>query len=107
MNGQQAFLIEAGRDELRRDARPAAMQAPARDGARAAGQPSAVALGAAITIRRALPDDQVALARLAALDFRTAPPDPVLLAEVDGEPRVALSLSDGMTVAVRFTRMPR
>jgi hypothetical protein len=58
-----------------------------------------------LTLRFAFPDDQVVLARLAALDSSEPPPQPVLIAEVDGEPRAALSLADGRVVAdpFRFT----
>jgi hypothetical protein len=57
-----------------------------------------------ITIRPAYADDQLALLRLAALDSADAPPpQPLLLAEVDGELRVALSLSDGSAIADPFS----
>jgi len=57
---------------------------------------------ASITIRRAYADDDTVLIRLAALDSARVPPRPVLLAEVDGEPRAALSLRDGSVVADPF-----
>jgi hypothetical protein len=56
----------------------------------------------AVTLRFAFPDDAIALARLATLDSTTPPPAPVLLAEVAGELRVAVSLSDGTVVADPF-----
>lgn len=56
----------------------------------------------AVTIRPAFPDDAQALARLAALDSAPLPAPPVLLAEVDGEPRAALSIADGSAVADPF-----
>jgi len=56
-----------------------------------------------ITIRPAYADDQLALLRLAALDSADAPPEhPLLLAEINGELRVALSLSDGSAIADPF-----
>lgn len=57
---------------------------------------------APVSIRRAGPHDAPALCRLAALD--SAPPlrGEVLLAEVDGEPLAARSLSDGVCVADPF-----
>jgi hypothetical protein len=55
-----------------------------------------------VTLRFAFPDDQPALWRLAALDSAEPPAEPVLLAEVDGVPWVALSLSDGSVVADPF-----
>ena len=47
-------------------------------------------LGSNVTIRSAGADDRKLLRRLAALDSADAPVGDVLLAEVDGEPRVAL-----------------
>jgi len=60
-------------------------------------------LTAAITIRPAYADDDVALARLAALDSAEGPPAaPRVVAEVDGELRAALSLWDGSAIADPF-----
>lgn len=58
--------------------------------------------GASITIRPAYADDQLALIRLAALDSSEVPSAPLLLAEVDGELRAALSLDDGGSIADPF-----
>ncbi|HUO74032.1 MAG TPA: hypothetical protein VMU39_24885 [Solirubrobacteraceae bacterium] len=55
-----------------------------------------------VTLRFAFPDDALALARLAALDSAGVPTAPVLVAEVSGELRAALSLSDGAAVADPF-----
>jgi hypothetical protein len=56
-----------------------------------------------ITIRHAYADDELSLRRLAALDSTPeAPAQPLLLAEVDGELRAALSLSDGSSIADPF-----
>jgi hypothetical protein len=58
-----------------------------------------------ITIRPAYADDERALRRLAALDSAAAAPrGPLLLAEVDGVLKAALSLSDGSSIADPFTR---
>jgi len=57
---------------------------------------------ASITIRMAYADDDQALSRLAALDSAKLPPRPMLLAEVDGEARAALSLTDGSVIADPF-----
>ena len=58
-----------------------------------------------ITIRRAYADDELALVRLAALDSADGlPAGPMLLAEVDGELRAALSLQDGSSIADPFSR---
>jgi hypothetical protein len=48
----------------------------------------------AVTIRPACPDDAPALWRLAALDSSSVPAEPVLLAEIDGHVRAAVSISD-------------
>ena len=57
----------------------------------------------AITIRPEYPEDDPALNRLAMLDSAdAAPPRPLLLAEVDGELRAALSLRDGSAIADPF-----
>ncbi len=55
-----------------------------------------------VTIRRAFPDDDAVLARLAALDGRRALAGDVLLAEVAGEPWAALSLDETHVVADPF-----
>jgi hypothetical protein len=55
-----------------------------------------------VTLRFAFPDDAQALARLAALDSSQSPLQPVLIAEVEGVLRAALSLADGAVVADPF-----
>ena len=55
-----------------------------------------------ITIRPAHAGDELALARLAALDSAGVPHAPVLLAEVNGELRAALSQADGSAIADPF-----
>jgi hypothetical protein len=58
---------------------------------------------APITIRLATPDDHFALMQLAALDSADAEPSGrVLLAEVDGKLRAALSVDDGSAIADPF-----
>jgi hypothetical protein len=56
----------------------------------------------AITIRPGYADDEVGLATLASLDSSTAPEAPLLVAEVDGQLRAALSLRDGSVIADPF-----
>jgi hypothetical protein len=56
-----------------------------------------------ILIRRACPDDELALLHLAVLDSAAVPSSPLLLAELDGELKVALSLQDGSLIADPFT----
>ena len=57
-----------------------------------------------ISIRAASTDDARTIAHLAALDSAPAPRGPVLLAEVDGDAKAALSLRDGRVVADPFSR---
>ena len=57
-----------------------------------------------IQIRAAQASDGPVLTRLAALDSAPVPFGPVLLAEVDGEPRAALDLRDNSVVADPFAR---
>jgi hypothetical protein len=58
-----------------------------------------------ITIRPAYGDDEFALARLAALDSaERVPAAPLLIAEVDNQLRVALSMRDGSVIADPFFR---
>ena len=57
-----------------------------------------------ISIRAANHGDGPALARLAALDSAPVPFGPVLLAEVDGQPRAALSVREDRVVGDPFTR---
>ncbi len=58
----------------------------------------------AITIRPAYADDAMAIARLAALDSSPVPHGPLIVAEVDGELRVALSIADFTVIADPFHR---
>lgn len=55
-----------------------------------------------ITIRRAHAQDGAALRRLAALDSTTVPQEPLLIAEVDGQLRVAVSTVDLRAIADPF-----
>jgi hypothetical protein len=60
-------------------------------------------LASQIMIRPGYADDYEALVHLAALDSADrVPARPLLLAEVDGELRAALSLSDGTSIADPF-----
>jgi hypothetical protein len=56
----------------------------------------------AVTLRRYSTEDHDPLARLAALDSSKPPQEPVVVAEVGGELRAALSLNDGSLVADPF-----
>jgi len=57
---------------------------------------------APLTIRRAVPADAPAIARLAALDSARAPEGEVLVAEVGGEIVAALDVDEGRAVADPF-----
>jgi hypothetical protein len=56
----------------------------------------------AVTLRHYSAEDHGSFARLAALDSSKPPPQPLVVAEVGGELRVALSLRDGSLVADPF-----
>jgi hypothetical protein len=55
-----------------------------------------------VTLRFGAARDENSLARLAALDSKEPPTQPVLLAEVDGQLLAALTLSDGCVIADPF-----
>jgi hypothetical protein len=61
-----------------------------------------LSVDAAVTIRYAFPDDEPSLRRLAVLDSAVMPPAPLLLAEVEGQLRAAVSLATGETIADPF-----
>ncbi len=90
------LLVEARQDDLRR-----AGEAQARAKPRPVEQRQA-SIENSITLRFGFPDDASALAQLAALDSSEPPAGPVLLAEVGGALRAALSLADGTLVAHPF-----
>lgn len=58
--------------------------------------------GLPITIRPASAGDASALRRLAELDSSTVPHEPLLVAQVDGEIQVAVSMSDLSAIADPF-----
>ena len=55
-----------------------------------------------VVLRHATTADERALRNLAALDSQRMPAGPFLVAEIDGELRSALSLSDGAVIADPF-----
>ncbi len=57
-----------------------------------------------ISIRPATATDARTLARLAALDSAPVPFGPALIAEIDGQPRAALSVREDRVVADPFAR---
>lgn len=55
-----------------------------------------------IVIRRATDDDALALERLSQLEGLDVPPEPLLVAEVDGIVQAALSIETGAAIADPF-----
>lgn len=98
MNDFTKLIVDSHIDDLRREAERAALRAAA---ARAKRERPA-GRDYPITIRRGALEDQAALNGLAALDSAPAPVGPVLVAEVAGELRAALSLTDGAVIADPF-----
>jgi hypothetical protein len=98
MNNRSALLLEARLADLHRNAANARHKGALRDAARHAGP----APTRAVTIRVATPDDAPALKRLAELDSSEVPARPALVAEVGGELRAAVSLSDKAIIADPF-----
>jgi hypothetical protein len=78
------------------------MRASVGNSSRAAGAAGSLLSRPAVTIRHAFPDDSLTLRRLAALDSATPLEPPVLVGEVEGEVRAALSLRDGSVIADPF-----
>jgi hypothetical protein len=89
-------IAHANADDLRRAAAAHRLTLHRAMAARRAPAPRSV------TLRFASTPDQRALARVAELDSSTPPSQPVLLAEVDGQLRAALALTDGTVVADPF-----
>jgi hypothetical protein len=97
MNNISALLLEARLADLDRNAANARHKAALRDAAHPGPAPTR-----AVTIRVVTPDDASALKRLAELDSSEVPACPVLVAEVGGELRAAVSLSDRAIIADPF-----
>jgi hypothetical protein len=98
MDKLSGLLAEAGGDEFHCNAERSARRAAARNVAplrASAPMPS-------VTLRAASPDDEPALKRLASFDSADLPTAPVLLAEVGGQLRAALSLRDDAIAADPF-----
>jgi hypothetical protein len=100
MSSHLAYQASLARvEDLRREARrPRVARSRRPDNRRTTPVPPAEA----IAIRRATPDDDVALLRLATLDG--APPlhGDVLIADVEGEPHAAIEIATGATIADPF-----
>ena len=99
MNPHLNYTIAQDRSaELQRAARGGQLIREAR--AAAAGHP--VVHAERVTLRFGSAADDGTLARLSALDSSEPPARPVLVAEVNGQLRAALGLSDGTAVADPF-----
>ena len=98
MNNLSVYLADAHIEDLHRDARRTRREAVT-PGSRGRRRKT---LGAPITIRSARADDAAALRRVADLDSSEVPAAPLLLAEVDGEVRAAVSLATQAVVADPF-----
>jgi hypothetical protein len=99
MNAHLTYLIAQARSaELQRAAQRGQLVQEAR--AAAAAQQSGD--DERVTLRFGSAADDAGLARLSALDSAEPPAHPVLLAEVNGQLRAALGLSDGTAVADPF-----
>lgn len=94
---QQLQLAHEHSRGLRHDATRAGCRGRLR---RNSGDPAELS----IMIRPDRAGDSRALARLAGLDSAAVPPAPLLLAEVGGELRAALSLANGAAIADPFHR---
>jgi hypothetical protein len=100
MNGAlNKILMEENAAELHRRAEGSRLARRARKRETPAARPDLDA-----RIRYAGQDDERALMHLAALDSATVPASPILVAEVDGELRAAVSLVDSTAIADPFQR---
>ena len=95
MNTSSKEMAQARIEDLHRDARLAQTGADRRSD----DHPGAKRLASPITIRNATVDDAGAVRRVADLGSAEVPAAPLLLAEVHGDVRVAMSLIDGAFVA--------
>ncbi len=97
------LLARARTDDLYRDAAVARRAAEPRRAAKRFGLSTELATSEqAVTLRRYSPEDHGPLARIAELDSSKPPRQPVVVAEVGGELRAALSLNDDSLVADPF-----
>jgi hypothetical protein len=96
------LLARAKIDDLNRQAAKARLASEARAAIRARAPVAETLIDGSVTLRPCRAADRVPLARLAELDSREMPAGPLLLAEVGGEVRAALSLKDGAVVADPF-----
>jgi hypothetical protein len=98
-------MLDPRLHRLLAEARVAELRRAGASRSRAPGPPlpqEAPSIDQAITLRYGFPDDAEAVARLAALDSAEVPLRPILLVEVAGELRAALSLTDGSVIAHPF-----
>jgi hypothetical protein len=89
-------------DDLSLQAAKVRVASKARAAARAPLPVTGTSVDGSVTLRPGRAEDRVPLAQLAALDGREDPSGPVLVAEVGGQLRAALSLKDGAILADPF-----
>ena len=89
-------------DDFRRQAAKGRLAWESRAGGRERVLSARALVDGSVTLRPCRAEDRARLARLAALDSSATPAAPVLLVEVGGELRAALSLKDGAVVADPF-----
>jgi hypothetical protein len=102
MSSHLAYQASIARvDDLRQEARrPRAARSRRPHGSRQRTTP--VPPAEAIAIRRATPDDDVALLRLATLDSARPLHGDVLIADVEDEPHAAIEIATGATIGDPF-----
>jgi hypothetical protein len=102
MSSHLAYQASLARvEDLRREARrPRVARSRRPDNRRRRTTP--VPPAEAIAIRRATPDDDVALLRLATLDSARPLHGDVLIADVEGEPHAAIEIATRATIADPF-----
>jgi hypothetical protein len=98
MNNFSEALVDTDVADLHREARKPRDRAAAHEGALGTSSVQA----RAVTLRLGTPADLPALTRLAALDSSDVPSAPVMLAEVGGELRAAVSLGERTVIADPF-----
>jgi hypothetical protein len=89
-------------DDLSHQAAKVRVASKARAAARAPLPVTGTSVDRSVTLRLGRAEDRVPLAQLAALGGRRSPSGPVLVAEIGGQLRAALSLKDGAILADPF-----
>jgi hypothetical protein len=96
------LLARAKIDDLSHHAAEVRLASKARAAARPALPVRRAFVDGSVTLRPCRAEDRASLAQLAALDGSESPSGPILVAEIGGQLRAALSLNDGAVVADPF-----